>query len=249
VLYLMGPGRMMERVRQVPGLIVRLPRTLWDTVIRGKSVRINEPEVPAADAKLPDFQAGVTDQFAVVQSRIDDALRSNPAVEKWLRERSTSYQAARIDPAEAGKIAQEELAELRDWLEKRWNAQPRDTVLILRLLRYLPGGERIVKFAEATPYLLALIVATHGAFFGHLDLMIIGGFSVATWLTEKLSNEVTNRVRAANRRIGERFGELAHKQIEKICQWLSEQAPPTRVIDGLRKSAEELNEMLERSGR
>ncbi len=246
VLYLMGPGRMMERVRQVPGLIVRLPRTLWDTVIRGKTLRINEPEIPAADTKLPDFQASVTDQFAVVQSRIDDALRSNPTIEKWLRERGPSYQAARIDPSEAGKIAQEELAELREWLEKRWNAKPRDTVLLLRLLRYLPGGEKIVAYAEATPYLLALIVATHGAFFGHLDLMIIGGFTVATWLTEKLSNEVTNRVRSANRRIGERFSELAHQQIEKICGWLSEQAPPTRAIEGLTKSAEELNEILEK---
>src|SRR5205085_3072106 len=127
VLYLMGPGRMMERVRQVPGLIVRLPRTLWDTVIRGKTLRINEPEIPAADTKLPDFQASVTDQFAVVQSRIDDALRSNPSIEKWLRERGPSYQAARIDPSEAGKIAQEELVELRDGLEKRWNGKPRDT--------------------------------------------------------------------------------------------------------------------------
>src|SRR5206468_723443 len=54
VLYLMGPGRMMERVRQVPGLLVRLPRTLWDTVIRGKSVRINEPPPPdAGDSKVP----------------------------------------------------------------------------------------------------------------------------------------------------------------------------------------------------
>src|SRR5205085_12286424 len=79
VLYLMGPGRMMERVRQVPGLIVRLPRTLWDAVIRGKKVALNEPEPPtgeAGDAKAPDFRAGLVDQFAVVQSRIDDALRS-----------------------------------------------------------------------------------------------------------------------------------------------------------------------------
>src|SRR5437762_13482736 len=85
VLYLMGPGRMMERVRQVPGLIVRLPRTLWDTVIRGKKVTLNDPEATdAGDGKVPDFRANLIDQFAVVQSRIDDALRSSPAVERWL---------------------------------------------------------------------------------------------------------------------------------------------------------------------
>ena len=50
--------------------------------------------------------------------------------------------------------------------------------------------------------------------------MVVGGFSLATWLTEKLSNEVTNRVRATNRRIGERFGQLAHRQIDKLCEWL-----------------------------
>lgn len=245
VLYLMGPGRMMERVRQVPGLIVRLPRTLWDTVIRGKSVTINLPQTAdQSETKVPDFRANLVDQFAVVQSRIDDALRSNPIAEKWLKE-SSSYASARIDPQEAGKIVDEELGQLREWLEKRWNATPRDTLLIMKLLRHLPGGKKLVEWAEATPYLLALIVATHHAFFGHVDLMVIGGFSLATWLTEKLSNEVTNRVRATNRRIGERFGQLAHRQIEKVSEWLARQAPPSRGLLDLEKSLEELNELVQ----
>jgi hypothetical protein len=248
VLYLMGPGRMMERVRQVPGLIVRLPRTLWDAVIRGKRVTLNEPEVEAAEPKVPDFRANLIDQFAVVQSRIDDALRSSPIAERWLADSAASYKAAHLDPAEAGKIADEELGELRDWLEKRWNATPRDTLLILRLLQHLPGGKRLVQWAEATPYLLALIVATHGAFFGHLDLMIVGGFTLATWLTEKLSNEVTNRVRATNRRIGERFGQLAHQQLQQIIAWLEQQAPPARVIAKLERAAEELGEQVAEFG-
>lgn len=243
VLYLMGPGRMMERVRQVPGLVVRLPRTLWDAVIRGKKVTLNEPSpADTGEGKVPDFRAGLTDQFAVVQSRIDDALRSSPLIERWLVERAEGYRAARIDPAEAGKIAAEELAELRDWLEKRWNATPRDTLLIMKLLRHLPGGAKLVQWAEATPYLLALIVATHHAFFGPVDLMVIGGFSLATWLSERLSNEVTNRVRLANRRIGERFAALAHQQIERVCEWLDHQAPQDRALRKLEEAAEELEE-------
>jgi hypothetical protein len=236
---------MMERVRQVPGLLVRLPRTLWDTVIRGKSVRINEPQSgETSESKVPDFRASLAEQFSVVQSRIDDALRSSPIVERWLGDRAAGYQAARISPDDAGKIADEELAELRDWLEKRWNSTPRDTVLLLKLARYLPGGNKLVKWIEATPYLLALVVATHGAVFGHLDLMIIGGFTAATWLTEKLSNEVTNRVRQTNQRIGQRFAELAHDQIEKICAWLAEQAPATKVLDGLEHAVAEISDAV-----
>jgi hypothetical protein len=245
VLYLMGPGRMLDRVRQVPGLIIRLPRTLWDTVIRGKKVAINEPEPAAGDTQVPDFRANLVDQFAVVQSRMDDALRSNPLAEKWLFDSPAAYGSARFDPDHAGRIADEELADLREWLEKRWNATPRDTLLILRLLRHLPGGQKLVQWAEATPYLLALIVATHHAFFGHVDLMVIGGYSLATWLTEKLSNEVTNRVRATNRRIGERFAELAHRQIDKLCDWLDHCAPPARALEKLEAAAEELNEQLQ----
>src|SRR4029078_6120492 len=87
----------------------------------------------------------------------------------------SDYTAVKLDPADAGKIADEELAELRGWLERRWNATPRDTALLMRLLKHLPGGERLTKLSEAAPYLLAIIVATHHAFFGHVDLMILGG--------------------------------------------------------------------------
>jgi hypothetical protein len=249
VLYLMGPGRMMERVRQVPGLVVRLPRTLWDAVIRGKKVTLNEPPpAEAGEGKAPDFRAGLVDQFAVVQSRIDDALRSSPLVEKWMTERAADYRAAQLDPADAGKIADEELADLRNWLEKRWNATPRDTLLILKLLRHLPGGARLVNWFEAAPYLLAALLATHYAVFGHVELMVVGGFTLATWLSERLSNEVTNRVRATNRRIGERFTELAHAQIQRACEWLDRQAPATKSLRKLEQQAEELSEAMEEQG-
>lgn len=241
VLYLMGPGRMMDRVRQVPGMLVRLPRTLWDSVIRGKRIAINEPTSTEDDSQVPDFRANLVDQFAVVQSRMDDSLRSSPLAARWLAERAAAFTAAQVNPDDAGKIVDEQLAELRDWLEKRWNATPRDTLLILRLLRHLPGGQKLVQWAEAAPYLLALIVATHHAFFGHIDLMVIGGYSLATWLTEKLSNEVTHHVRSTNRRIGERFARLAHVQIERLCEWIDQQVPSARALDRLEKSVEELH--------
>src|SRR3712207_7567240 len=50
----------------------------------------------------------------------------------------------------------------------------------------------------------SIVAAAHGAFFGHVDLLIIGGFSLATWLTQKLSDEVAARTRATNRRIAQR---------------------------------------------
>lgn len=241
VLYLMGPGRMMDRVRQVPGMLVRLPRTLWDSVIRGKRIALHEPTSTEDDSQVPDFRANLVDQFAVVQSRMDDSLRSSPLAARWLAERAAAFTAAQVNPDDAGKIVDEQLAELRDWLEKRWNATPRDTLLILRLLRHLPGGQKLVQWAEAAPYLLALIVATHHAFFGHIDLMVIGGYSLATWLTEKLSNEVTHHVRSTNRRIGERFASLAHVQIEQLCEWIDQQVPSARALDRLEKSVEELH--------
>lgn len=245
VLYLMGPGRMLERARQVPGLLVRLPRTLWDTVVRGKTVTLNAPAAQQAENKVPDFRANLIEQFTVVQSRIDDALRTGPIPEKWLTERKESYAATRIDPNDAGKIADEELAALRNWLEKRWNATPRDTALILRLLKHLPGGERFVHWIEATPYLVAVLLAaqhmvSHGA-----DLMIIGGFSLATWIGEKLSNEVTNRVRETNQRIEQRFGELAHEQIKRTSEWLEQQAPAEKALSRIELLAEEIADEAE----
>jgi hypothetical protein len=249
----MGPQRMLERARQVPGMMMRMPRTLWDVVVKGQGVRLRNPEKEAAPAaaagaggdgqsaqKVPDFAATVSDQFAVVQSRIEDVLRSSPSGQRWLTGNEATYKRARMEPTRAGKIAEEELAELEKWLEQRWNATPRDTLLLMRLLRYLPGGEKLTQWTEAAPYLLAVVVATHHAFFGPTDLIVLGGFSLATWLTEKLSNEVATRTRATNRRIAERFAELAHTQIGQIADWIDDQAPSTRQLDELERLAEEL---------
>jgi hypothetical protein len=252
VLYLMGPQRMLERARQVPGMMMRMPRTLWDVVVKGQGVRLRNPENQSAIAPaeaaaangqpqtVPDFNATVSDQFAVVQSRMEDVLRTSPAGQRWLTTNDATYKAARMDPARAGKIAEEELADLEKWLEQRWNATPRDTLLLMRLLRHLPGGAKLTQWTEAAPYLLAVVVATHHAMFGPVDLIVLGGFSLATWLTEKLSNEVATRTRSTNRRIAERFAELAHTQIGQVADWIDAQAPSTRQLDELERVAEEL---------
>ena len=245
VLYLMGPQRVLERVRQVPGMMMRMPRTLWDVVVKGQGVRIKDPgrqkaEVGVNGQTVPNFATAVGDQFSVVQSRIEDALRSSPAGQRWLGGNEQSYKQARMEPTAAGQIAVEELGALEKWLEERWNATPRDTLLLMRLLRHLPGGDKLTKWTEAAPYLLAVVVATHHAFFGPVDLVVLGGWSLATWLTEKLSNEVAMRTRATNRRIAERFSDLAHQQIGQICDWLDAQAPTERELHELERAAEEL---------
>jgi len=246
VLYLMGPGRVLDRVRQMPALLAKLPRSLWDVVVRGKNADISLPENSAAAARnVPDFRAALEEQFAVVQSRIDDNLRSSAVAQRWLGQDAAAYEAAKMAPSQAGNIADEELAELRDWLEKRWNATPRDTALLMRLLRYLPGGNKLANWTEAAPYLLVLIVmATHHALFGGFDMVVLGGWSLATWITEKISNEVTNHTRATNRKIDMRFAELAHQQIARICEWIERQAPAAGDLDDIERQANELSEML-----
>jgi hypothetical protein len=182
--------------------------------------------------KLPDFHSALAEQFTVVQSRIDDLLSASSF--------HGELGDAKIDPQRAGVIADEELADLKAWLEKKWNATPRDTAMLQKLLKYLPGGEKLTQWSEAAPYLLTIIVAAHHAFFGHVDLLILGGYSAATWLTERLSNEVTSRTRRANARIAERFERLAHDQIDRVVSWVNSQVPSSTTIAKISKLAEEL---------
>jgi hypothetical protein len=245
VLYLMGPQRVLDRVRQVPGLLVRLPRVTWDYVMRGEvSPAALSPNDASKAQQLPDFRAILMDQFAVLQSRLDEALRSSAAVKRWISPAAPPpYQPALVDPTEAGKIAEEELAGLSAWLEQRWNATPRDTRMIESLLKYLPGGAKITKWTESAPYLLVLIVAaaTHHLF-GQIDLVVLGGWGLATWLSERLSNEVAAQTRRTNQKISDRFARLAHDQIERMCRWLDEQAPTSKALDQLERALEEARE-------
>ena len=248
VLYLMGPQRILERVRQAPGLLVRLPRVAWDYVVRGEvSMAALNPANSGQSQDPPDFAAMLKDQFAILQSRLDDALRTSPVLRQWMSDGAPPPQAsAMIDPSLAGRIADEELAELRAWLERRWNATPRDTRMLEMLLKYLPGGKKITQWTEAAPYLLVLIVAaaTHHLF-GGIDVIVLGGWSLATWLTERLSNEVAAHTRQTNQKITDRFARLAHDQIEQICRWLNEQVPAAKALDQLQRALDEARALVE----
>src|SRR5688500_16488900 len=75
VLYLMGPGRMLDRVRQIPGMLARLPRTTWDLLRTGQVGRGADDGATGLGAGgVPDFRAALVDQFTIVQSRIDDVI-------------------------------------------------------------------------------------------------------------------------------------------------------------------------------
>jgi hypothetical protein len=246
VLYLMGPRRVLDRVRQMPLLAARLPRAAWDWIMRGQTPSdLNDPKTTTNNGEPPDFRAVLMDQFTVLRSRIDDALRSNPATAGWLIDDKDGYEESLLDPSTAGAIANEEIENLRQWLQTRWNATPRDTRILQSLLKYLPGGKQLTKWSEAAPYLLTLALVMHGAFFGHLDLMVLGGYSIATWLSERISNEVTSRTRATNRKIAERFEQLAHEQIQNVSKWLSRQAPTIRELNHLDELLQEFMEIAE----
>ena len=76
VLYLMGPARVLDRVRQVPGILARLPRSTWEWFRTGRFGTNGDSELPADLTRdRPNFQATLSDQFVIVQSRIDDAVR------------------------------------------------------------------------------------------------------------------------------------------------------------------------------
>ncbi|MBN1491589.1 MAG: GTPase domain-containing protein [Phycisphaerae bacterium] len=249
ILYLMGPGRLLERIRQMPGLLARMPRTAWDVLVGGEKLdtrALSGASVETPRPAPPDFAAALSDQLVVLQSRIEDVLRSSSIIEAWIENDTEWFAATRIDANEAAQIAQEELADLRQWLEDRANQSPRDTRALERLLKHLPGGQRIVKLSEAAPYLLALVVAAHGAFLGPIDLLIIGGFSVATWLTEKLSNEVTARVRKTNQNIQRRFEHLGQEQVERARLWLDRQAPRSDELLKLEQAIGRIAECVER---
>jgi len=208
----------------VPGILVRLPRTAWDLVINGR-VNLKSPEdALSAERQVPDFHATLADQFAIIQSRIDDAVRSVDSGPRWVSDPSHPYAESKIDPSDAGKIADEELKELNDWLQKRWNATPRDTVLLLKLLRHLPGGEK----ADAMDRGRAVFARDHrGGASCHLrtcgpdDPRRIFAGDLAHGKTEQRS---AARTRQTNRAIAMRFERLARRQIRQSIAWIESRA-------------------------
>ncbi len=241
VLYLMSPGKMLDRVRQVPRLVVRLPRTMWDVFGRGQPGKWFDPDiVKPENQEVPDFHAILKNQFSVVQSRIEDAIRANPATERWIAAAENEFVQTRFDPGEAGVIADNEVAELKLWIDKHWDATPRDTAALQRLLKHLPGGKQLIGLSEAAPWLLAAFCGVTHITLVAGDLTTLGLFGGTIGLFERLSNEVFARVRLTNKRIGQRFADLVHRQISQTCDWLDCQAPSQAQMDRLEQLADDL---------
>ena len=89
---------------------------------------------------------------------------------------------------------------------------------------------------------MTAVTLSAGAMFDHIDQIILGGYTVATWLGERLSNEVAARTRRTNKRISDRFGDLADEQIERALAWVERQAPTGKALDELEALAEGLAE-------
>jgi hypothetical protein len=240
ILYLMGPGRMLDRVRQVPALIARLPRSTWDLLRGGQSNGDGVSAASTGESGAIDFRTVLMDQFAIVQSRIDDVIRSGRRGAVWAAEPGAEYGTSKLPAEDAARIADEELEVLKKWMNERWNATPRDTAIIKNMIKHLPGGEKLTALSEAAPYLViaASAITTH-ALFG-ADIAVFGAYSLVTWLTERASNEVASRARLTNQRIAERFAKLAHVQIQKSCQWIAGRVPGASDLDRLEKLTDDI---------
>lgn len=214
VLYLMGPQRVLDRVRSVPSMLVRLPKSMWTWTKTGEFALPNVNDVKREDS--PDFRAIVIEQFQSLQSRIDDLIRGQVQIEsnEW-----------KLAPDRAGAIVDDELAALKQWLETKWNATPRDTAILNRILKVIPGATGASKYSEAAPYLLTGYLAMSGALFGHLDLIALAGYGSVVTLFQRLSDEVASRTRQTNKTIAERYAKLAREQLDTTTSWLDRQAP------------------------
>jgi hypothetical protein len=76
-------------------------------------------------------------------------------------------------------------------------------------------------------------MVAHHFMFPHIDLLVLGGYGIATWISEKIGNEVSAKTRTTNRKISRRFEQLAHEQIDRVCKWLDRQAVPSTDLDRL----------------
>jgi hypothetical protein len=233
VLYLLGPQRMMERAQKFFSVLRERKWNAWSDMASAK------------EREVPDFWQILVDQFMTAQSRMDDAVRSSSVGEEWIESDPAGYAEVKIDPGEAGRIAEKEIEDLKEWLQKHWDENPRDTKILEKLLKYLPGGSKLAHWTEAAPYLLILVCAVKGAFFGPLDFLVIGGFNLATWLGEKLSNEITARARQTNQRILSAYSELIASQIERFAGWLEERAPAESKLRYLEEAVVEFHGALE----
>ena len=230
VLYLMGPQRMLDRVRSVPSLVARLPRTTWDLVTKGKLAPAEKAGEKDDAGGAPNFRGELVDSFHLLQTRAADVLR-----DCGLPDDMAGW---RLPEAEAGEIATRELAELQRWLEARWDAKPRDTRALEWLAKNVPGAKHIAKLSEAAPYLLASVSFATSTFSMGADQVIIGGYLLTTWLGEQLSNEVAAKTRETNAAIRTGFEELCNRQVQAAADWAESLAPGQPQLDALERAIE-----------
>ena len=107
----------------MPALLARLPRTTWDLIMRGKA-ELGSGDEDLAPREVPDFPSILSEQLAVLQSRIEDVVRAAPGGDRWISADEPAYSAMRMPTARAAAIAADELEQLKAWLENRWNATP-----------------------------------------------------------------------------------------------------------------------------
>ena len=104
----------------------------------------------------------------------------------------------------------------------------------------MPGSKHLTRASEAAPYLLTAACATTSAMFGHVDQLILGGYLLTTWLSERLSNEVAAKTRETNRRISLQFNDLCERQIGQVQNWMDGLAPSPEQLEALEQAIETL---------
>jgi hypothetical protein len=210
---------MIDRVRSLPGTVARMPRSAWDLLTRGKLSMAEPEDVPSQG--VPDFGREVADAFDLFVTRCQDAIGEGDAT-PW-----------RIDRSEAEAVVQHQLDELRQWLEARWDAKPRDTRALEWLAKHVPGGKHVTKLSETAPYLLIAASAATSFVTAGAEQVAIGGYLLTTWLGEKLSNEVAARTRQANAAIQDDFAALCNQQVAEASAWLDANAPDPAAVKRL----------------
>lgn len=242
VLYLMSPQRTMQRLRELPGKLARLPKSTLD-LLRGstddsgkRTARSSEgkssDEESRDPSKLPDFPQLAADQFRVVQATIREAIAE--AMPK-----GTPMIAFEIDAERAAGIVTDEMNQLRDWLENHRGRDPLDTRIVKKLLGAVPGGDKLTRYSEWTPYLIAAGFLTTRLSPIPIDLLVIGGFSLAAWGGEKLNNAVVRRTSQANTQISVRYAALVAEQIEWAIAQLDQSMPSEATLDKLTRALDE----------
>lgn len=236
VLYRISPHQVVKRAAAVP---------MW--MIHKFSSR---QEAPPQKLDLQQvIRQSLRDQFQLLQTRIIEVLQNGVSAgdEYELHEAVVPDQGVLMSVDEAVAIADQELADLKQWQAEHFNATPRDTAILQKIARYVPWGQKALDkaldYAETAPYLMTAVLLTTSSSMGYVDQMVLGGWAVISSLMERLSNEVMERTKQANANITSRFDALCAQQVERVIAWLDEQLPPRAVLDELEAVAGELHRL------